>query len=196
MDLEKYYELVEKSDFIANLKGVEKKCNRAMWLRKDWERAVQIFQEIEDGKKKEPHHYYFQQHYEILKISDEVHVCVKRKNQHEKFIYIIPLENCYEYVLEAHIKSGHGGRDRAYFYSCDKWKIPKSAFKLFASMCKSCNLKKGKVQKGVVVKSITTDGFNVRCQMDLVDFQSCPDGDYNSYSITRIMRQNFYNLDP
>lgn len=33
-------------------------------------------------------------------------------------------------------------------------------------------------KKGVVIRPITTDGFNVRGQVDLIDFQSTPDGEY------------------
>lgn len=77
-----------------------------------------------------------------MKIDREVHVCVKRNTQNDKFIYMVGLEDCCEKVSESHIKSGHGGRDRAYYYASEKWRIPKTTFKLFASMCKSSNLKK------------------------------------------------------
>lgn len=38
--------------------------------------------------------------------------------------------------------------------------------------------KKATPKEGVVVKPILSDGFNVCGQVDLVDFQSCPDGEY------------------
>ena len=146
MDLKKYYGLVEESEFIQRLNELEKKSNRSMWSRKDLQNAVRYFHEIEAGEKKEPHHYYYEKNYELMKIGREVHVCVKRNPKTDKLIYVVGLEDCYEKVLESHIKSGHGGRDRAYYYACEKWRIPKTAFQLFASMCKSCNLKKSKVQ--------------------------------------------------
>lgn len=49
---------------------------------------------------------------------------------------------------------------------------------LFASLCQICVRKRAVPKKGVVVRPILSDGFNVRGQVDLVDFQSCPDGDF------------------
>lgn len=45
-------------------------------------------------------------------------------------------------------------------------------------MCKVCNLKKNQKHAGIIVKPIKSKDFNVREQMDLTDFQSCPDGEF------------------
>lgn len=54
----------------------------------------------------------------------------------------------------------------------------KFACQLLIECCETCNRKKSTVQKGVVIKPIVTKGFNSRGQVDLVDFQSSPDGEY------------------
>ena len=45
-------------------------------------------------------------------------------------------------------------------------------------MCEECQLKRKNPSKGVVVKSIVSKDFNSRGQVDLVDMQSMPDGNY------------------
>jgi hypothetical protein len=45
-------------------------------------------------------------------------------------------------------------------------------------VCEECQLKRKNPSKGVVVKSIVSKDFNSRGQVDLVDMQSMPDGNY------------------
>ena len=51
------------------------------------------------------------------------------------------------------------------------------AFDIFW-VCNPCQLKKSKVKKSIVVKPIISDDFNRRCQVDLIDLQSQPDGEF------------------
>ena len=44
-------------------------------------------------------------------------------------------------------------------------------------MCESCQLKKSKVRKSLVVRSIVSNDMNSRRQIDLIDMQSQSDGD-------------------
>ncbi|XP_051163768.1 KRAB-A domain-containing protein 2-like [Leptopilina boulardi] len=64
------------------------------------------------------------------------------------------------------------------YYIKKKWKLSKQACELFVQCCETCTRKKALPKKGVVVKPITTNGFNMREQVDLIDFQSCCDGDF------------------
>ncbi|KAH7721687.1 KRAB-A domain-containing protein 2-like protein [Aphelenchoides avenae] len=56
--------------------------------------------------------------------------------------------------------------------------ITKDAISKFLSLCKECELKRAKVKKSIVVKLILSADFNSRCQVDLIDLQSRPDGDF------------------
>ena len=49
---------------------------------------------------------------------------------------------------------------------------------LFIECCETCQQKQGRVKKGVVVKPLVSSRFNSRCQVDCIDMQSCPDGEY------------------
>ncbi|KAH7708082.1 KRAB-A domain-containing protein 2-like [Aphelenchoides avenae] len=50
---------------------------------------------------------------------------------------------------------------------------------LCLSLCRECELKKAKVRKSVVEKPLLSEDFNSRCQVDLIDLQSGPDGSYS-----------------
>ena len=54
----------------------------------------------------------------------------------------------------------------------------REVIEIFLKLCSECELKKGTPKKGVVLKPITSDDRNSRCQVDLIDIQACPDGDY------------------
>jgi hypothetical protein len=47
-------------------------------------------------------------------------------------------------------------------------------------------LKKAKVKKSVVVKPIVSKDFNSRCQVDLIDLQSRPDGEYKFIMVYQV----------
>ncbi|XP_051165171.1 KRAB-A domain-containing protein 2-like [Leptopilina boulardi] len=116
--------------------------------------------------------------YEIVQIGSECNLILKRSSGSDDLVYMVPFEEYYTKLMEAHTQTGHGGRDRMIYYMKKKWRIPRNACEIFNNLCETCNLKKSSKRKGVVVKPIISHGFNARGQVDLIDFQSCPDGEY------------------
>lgn len=55
--------------------------------------------------------------------------------------------------------------------------IPRPAIEIFLTVCQTCSCKKSMNRK-LVIKPITSNDFNERGQVDLIDFQSVPDGKY------------------
>lgn len=170
---------VNRAEFEKKLQEVnsqsEFKSNRSMWDKKHLEKVLKILSEL-TVKKSDNH---FKKNYQLLRIGDEAHVILKRKNESDPFVYLLPYEDFYPKLVEAHTQTGHGGRDKMLYYIKKKWKIPRSACELFVKCCEFCNRKRSVPQKGVVVRPILSNGFNSRGQVDLIDFQSCPDGEYN-----------------
>jgi len=58
-----------------------------------------------------------------------------------------------------------------------QYSIPRPAIETFLSVCATCNSKKG-VNRKLIIKPIVSKDFNERDQVDLVDFQSLPDGKF------------------
>lgn len=77
-----------------------------------------------------------------MKIGNNLHVVLKRKDVSEPLIYMVSFENYYDKFMEAHIQSGHGGRDRMHYYGKKKWAVSIKASAIFASLCKVCIRKK------------------------------------------------------
>jgi hypothetical protein len=55
--------------------------------------------------------------------------------------------------------------------------IPRPAIEIFLTVCQTCSCKKSMNRK-LVIKPIMSNDFNERGQVDLIDFQSVPDGKY------------------
>ena len=55
--------------------------------------------------------------------------------------------------------------------------VSRDCIELYLSYCENCCLKKKHLSKGIVVKPLSSSEFNSRGQVDLLDFQSNPDGD-------------------
>ena len=102
--------------------------------------------------------------------------------------YFVPLEDLFNVINEAHIACGHGGEKRMEKELKKKKKkkkanVTRQQIKVFLSMCENCTLKKAKLNKGVVVRPILSNNFNSRGQVDLIDFQSQPDGEFRWVSL-------------
>lgn len=85
----------------------------------------------------------------------------------------------FDAIRAEHLITGHGGRDIMHHKTKAKYvNITKDQLQLFADLCEDCQLKKKKVRKSLVVKPIVSRYYNHRCQCDLIDMQSEPDGDF------------------
>lgn len=56
--------------------------------------------------------------------------------------------------------------------------IPRNVCKLFTDTCRRCTETAVRKKPTAGVKNIITEGFGVRGQVDLIDFQSMPDGEF------------------
>ena len=83
-------------------------------------------------------------------------------------------EELFDELHEFHVEKGHAGRDimkKAVI-------VTQEAIMSFLACCESCVNKRGKAKKGLVVKPILSKEALSRMQVDFIDLQSCPDGEY------------------
>lgn len=81
--------------------------------------------------------------------------------------------NLFEILLDIHINTGHGGRDRMLSAASEKYaNITAEVILIFLELCESCTLKNYAQGKGLVSKPIISKGFNDHVQVDLVDMQA------------------------
>ena len=73
----------------------------------------------------------------------------------------------------------HPKGDTFYKRVCEKYdNIPRRVCKIFTETCPRCGEHAKRKKPTAGVKNIITEGFGVRGQVDLVDFQSMPDGNF------------------
>lgn len=140
--------------------------------------ALEITQAKQKNSKKSRREYYLLQMYDVMKVGDQQHVIKKVKEKNDPLIYVIPEEELFERLLDIHISCGHGSRDKMINIVQQKYFIPRPCVEMFLKACKYCQTKKNKIVSKIVVKPITSKDFMTRGQVDLIDFQSIPDGEY------------------
>lgn len=74
--------------------------------------------------------------YDILYEGIDEHPVLKRISVDQPIIYIIPIEQYFNVLLECHRNAGHGGRDKMIFALKNKYNIPRKAIEVFISLCK------------------------------------------------------------
>ncbi|XP_043478772.1 SCAN domain-containing protein 3-like [Leptopilina heterotoma] len=91
------------------------------------------------------------------------------------------VSNCelFDIIYEAHINCGHGGRNRLEKALNAKYaNVCREIILIFLKLCVVCQKKKNHPKKGLVVKPLLFKEINVRAQVDLIDMQTCKDGDF------------------
>ncbi|CAH4036853.1 unnamed protein product [Pieris brassicae] len=122
--------------------------------------------------------YYWLAKYDIITTDGEEYLIFKRKSTEEPIIQIVAREDYFDILLSAHKSCGHGGRDKIVYCLKSKLYIPIRAIQLFVALCPTCDGKRHAPRKSIVTRPIVSQDFNTRGQVDLIDFQSCPDGDF------------------
>ena len=148
--------------------------------QEDYDKALNEINDakLNPGKTKSEKQYYWCRKYDLTEVINVKHIIFKRKTKTENIIYVVPYENYFEKIEESHKATGHGGRDKVEQNLKNKYNIPRIAIQIFINLCTTCNKKKSKPCKGVVIKPILSADFNSRGQIDLIDFQSTPDGNF------------------
>lgn len=83
----------------------------------------------------------------------------------------------FDILYKSHSKIGHGGKHRMVYELQKKYKnATQEIISIFLKLCKTCQLKQNNPRKGLVVKPMVHSNMNDRCQIDLIDMQSNPDG--------------------
>lgn len=156
-------------------------------LKKPWskQRVLEVITHIKNGKvaissgvRRTPGEYYWISKYDTMHICGEDYLILKKSSPNSPTIRVIAMEDYFDLLLQIHRECGHGGRDKMRYSIKDKFYIQIKAIEIFVSLCPTCDIKRNLPKKGIVTKPIISKDFNVRGQIDLIDFQSIPDKEY------------------
>lgn len=168
-----------RQKFVTQLKDHALKVNaRNIFSLKEYEKTLTDYQMAkENTKSKSGHQYRLLKRFSVIEV-DGVRKLTLNKDNSDSIQYIVPVEHMFDKLLELHLATGHGCRDRMEREVNNKYAfITRKAIEIFLGLCETCQLKRKQAKKGLVVKPIVSKEFNSRCQVDLVDMQSQPDGD-------------------
>lgn len=95
----------------------------------------------------------------------------------DKVRYYLHSEELFDILHDTHLSIGHGGRTRMEKELQAKYRnITKEVIMLYLTLCRPCQQKNSKLKK--VLTSEPMKEVNSRCQVDLIDMQLNPDGEY------------------
>ena len=167
------------------------------WTNSTVEEAIrEILDSNNPEKKKTSRQYGLTKKYDTMEVGEKRVLIKKRKSNEDPVVVIIPVEEYFDTLLQYHRATGHGGRDKMLFALKNKFYIPRPAVEMFVSLCRMCNTKKSQQHRNIVVRPITTKDFNLRGQVDLIDFQSTPCGEYKWLMNYQDHATKFCNLRP
>ena len=148
--------------------------------------------------KKSRHQYYILKKYEVLTCGDVEKLIKKRMSPEDRPVYYVTIEDTYDIISKAHIATGHGGRDRMLKHLNQKYaNVTTDAVEIFKSYCHVCQEKRKRPKTtGVVVRPILSHEFNSRSQVDLIDMQSAPQGQFKWIMVYQCHLTKFVILRP
>ena len=131
--------------------------------------------------------YNMKKRFEILRVGDDDRLIRKRKGLETEFKFIVCFEEVHQAISVAHSAVGHGGEKKTFKEGQKKWaNLTMQCCQMFISFCIECQeKKKRRVHKGLVVKPVRSETIFSRCQIDLINFQTLPDGEFK-YILTFI----------
>ena len=150
------------------------------------QRYQEVIEELKVAKSKKggtsDAEYRLLQRFEMVTIGDSEFLIRKNKKNNKKgdMLYYVANEHLFEKIQTIHLNHGHGGINKMMQHVNEKYyNITTEAVKLFISHCDECEVRCNRVaSKTVVTNPIRSHDLNSRCQVDLIDMQSQPDGDY------------------
>lgn len=134
--------------------------------------------------------------FDVISVNGEQKLIVPMKEECN-VLYFVSNDEMFNILYDAHIRVGHGGRTRMLSELKGKYRnITYEIIMTFLSLCRTCQTKRGTPKSGVVVKPILSKDLNSRCQVDLIDMQSCRDVDYRYIVVYQDHLTKFVQLKP
>lgn len=156
----------------------EKNSNNVFLSKVKYNQVLTEVKRLKSGAKLKPNDYKLLKRYDIMNVSniDKLIVPVTDPNTIKYYVYN---EELYNIIHDVHLQTGHGGRNRMEHELNAKYKnITRECLMIYLNLCELCQRKGKTVKKGLVVKPIISSEMNSRCQVDLIDMQAQPDGNY------------------
>ncbi|XP_063290440.1 zinc finger protein 420-like [Pelobates fuscus] len=187
-----------KKRFFANLFSKDSKYNSVLMTKRKYDSIIEDVKRIKVSKKKESSRdYRIIQRYDVLTVQGCEKLIAPLSDVRESVKKFVHAEELFDILYSTHLSIGHGGRDRMIKQLNTLYtNITQAQIKMFLDLCEPCQQKQKSAKKGIVVKPIISSHFNCRCQVDLIDFQSQPDGKFKFLLVYQDHLTKFVVLKP
>ena len=173
-----------------------KGANNLVFTKERYEQLVSDINDIKNGRrKKEARDYSLSKRYDVMQISNIDKLIYPVVEGNTTIRYYATKEEIFDILNEAHIDTGHGGRNRMYKEVQKKYKnITQEHMSLYLSICTSCLKKSSVPKKGVIVKPMVFRNMNSSSQVDLIDMQSQAEGEFKGILVYQDHLTKFVQL--
>lgn len=124
---------------------------------------------------KDRRYYHVREKFDLIEVAGVRRV---RRKRDQRIMAVV--DSFYNIIRDMHVASGHKGETKTHKKIMEHYSnITMADVKTYIANCERCAEKsKKKCTRGIVVWPILSTSLNERGQVDLVDFQSLPDGDF------------------
>ena len=122
--------------------------------------------ELENNVEKKTHKdYRMLNKFVLMEFNVEGEVIKKLTKRGTQLRYVI-IEELFNVIHTSHLETGHAGRDIMHLKIGEKYaNVTKEQIQVYLGLCETCQLKKRKVRKSLVVKPLISSNLNSRCQV-------------------------------
>lgn len=187
-----------KNRFLTNLFSEGSKYNSVLMTKRKYDSIIEDVKRIKVSKKKESSRdYRIIQRYDVLTVQGCEKLIKPLSDARERVKKFVHAEELFDILYSTHLSIGHGGRDRMIKQLNTLYKnITQAQIKMFLDLCEPCQQKQKSAKKRIDVKPIISSHFNSRCQVDLIDYQSQPDGKFKFLLVYQDHLTKFVVLKP
>lgn len=184
----RFYELLE-------LERERSKVNSVSMDKKKYELLIRKVISLKMKSHKDGNDYRFLKRYDIIEENGVTKLVSPVSKQESMIKYFVYDEELFELLDDAHIITGHGGRDRMVKHLKSKYKnITYKDILIFLSLCDPCLQKQKCQKKGIIVKPPLFKELIRRCQVDIINFESHTDDDYKFILVYQDLHTKFVIL--
>ncbi|XP_075987272.1 KRAB-A domain-containing protein 2-like isoform X1 [Anticarsia gemmatalis] len=165
---------VDREQFNIELQKYYSKHNenskKLKWSRERIQSVIKLLDDFSlaksEGRRPTNQEYHYTRKYEAVNIGNQRVLIVKRKHSSDPVVQIVPTEEFYDRILEAHLATGHGRRDKIVLAFKDKYIILVNAITIFLNLCKTCLPNRSYPRRGILVKTLIADDLSNTVQTD------------------------------
>ena len=157
------------------LEDIVRECN-TLWSQEFETRVINILSDNRTGVKRSRQEYHLRSKYALSNLAGVTKIVTKKDGR-----FMTTKESVISIISGIHLSTGHKGETKTHKKIIENYaNIPRRIVSEFIKQCERCTekLKRKETASGIVIKPITVSDLNQRGQVDLVDFQSLPDGNY------------------